>query len=124
MSAEVVLCTHKTTFSASLDYFVKSSPPYLHQFSTISGGNCINQETLTEEESTSQEIQAITCVPHTLTSMEEPIPSLGQLCFTHSPLQSQPQHYTEGTSKMAPQIGSHGLQENPISHEDRGTCQH
>ena len=37
-----MLCTHKTTFSASLDYFVKSSPPYLHQFSTISGGNCIN----------------------------------------------------------------------------------
>ena len=32
---------HKTTFSASLDYFVTSSPPYLHQFSTISGGNCI-----------------------------------------------------------------------------------
>ena len=36
-----MLCTHKTTFSASLDYFVTSSPPYLHQFSTISGGNCI-----------------------------------------------------------------------------------
>ena len=29
-------------FSASLDYFVTSSPPYLHQFSTISCGNCIN----------------------------------------------------------------------------------
>ena len=28
-------------FSASLDYFVISLPPYLHQFSTISGGNCI-----------------------------------------------------------------------------------
>ena len=27
--------------SASLDYFVTSFPPYLHQFSTISGGNCI-----------------------------------------------------------------------------------
>ena len=36
-----MLCTHKTTFSASLDYFVTSSPPYLHQFSTISGWNCI-----------------------------------------------------------------------------------
>ena len=36
-----MLCTHKTTFSASLDYFVTSSPPYLHQFSTIFGGNCI-----------------------------------------------------------------------------------
>ena len=36
-----MLCTHKTTFSASLDYFVTSSPLYLHQFSTISGGNCI-----------------------------------------------------------------------------------
>ena len=27
--------------SASLDYFVTSSPPYLHQFSAISGGNYI-----------------------------------------------------------------------------------
>ena len=27
--------------SASLDYFVTTSPPYLLQFSTISGGNCI-----------------------------------------------------------------------------------
>ena len=36
-----MLCTHKTTFSASLDYFVTSSPPYLHRFSTIFGGNCI-----------------------------------------------------------------------------------
>ena len=40
------VCTRQQ-FSASLDYFVTSSPPYLHQFSTISGGNCINplQET-------------------------------------------------------------------------------
>ena len=37
------LCCVRTRqqFSASLDYFVTSSPPYLHQFSTISGGNCI-----------------------------------------------------------------------------------
>ena len=28
-------------YSACLDYFVTSLPPYLHQFSTISGGNCI-----------------------------------------------------------------------------------
>ena len=35
------VCTRQQ-FSASLDYFVTSSPPYLHQFSTISGGNCIN----------------------------------------------------------------------------------
>ena len=34
------VCTRQH-FSASLDYFVTSSPPYLHQFSTISGGNCI-----------------------------------------------------------------------------------
>ena len=43
-----MLCTHKTTFSASLDYFVTNSPPYLHQFSTISGGNCITK-TATEQ---------------------------------------------------------------------------
>ena len=41
-----MLCTHKTTFSASLDYFVTSSPPYLHQFSTIFGGNCIRLTSL------------------------------------------------------------------------------
>ena len=35
------VCTRQQ-FSASLDYFVTSSPPYLHQFSTISGGNCIS----------------------------------------------------------------------------------
>ena len=37
------LCCVRTRqqFSASLDYFFPSSPPYLHQFSTISGGNCI-----------------------------------------------------------------------------------
>ena len=39
-----MLCTHKTTFSAGLDYFVTSSPPYLHQFSTIFGGNCIKYQ--------------------------------------------------------------------------------
>ena len=37
------LCCVRTRqqFSASLDSFVTSSPPYLHQLSTISGGNCI-----------------------------------------------------------------------------------
>ena len=35
-------CVHtRQQCSASLDYFVTSSPPYLHQFSAISGGNCI-----------------------------------------------------------------------------------
>ena len=34
------VCTRQQ-FSASLDYFVTSLPPYLHQFSAISGGNCI-----------------------------------------------------------------------------------
>ena len=42
------LCCVRTRqqFSASLDYFVTSLPPYLHQFSTISGGNCITQQLL------------------------------------------------------------------------------
>ena len=35
-------CVHtRQQYSASLDYFITSSPPYLHQFSTIFGGNCI-----------------------------------------------------------------------------------
>ena len=37
------LCCVRTRqqFSASLVHLVTSSPPYLHQFSTIFGGNCI-----------------------------------------------------------------------------------
>ena len=35
-------CVHtRQQYSASLDYFVTSLPPYLHQFSSISGGKCI-----------------------------------------------------------------------------------
>ena len=36
------VCTRQQ-FSASLVYFVTSLPPYLHQFSSISGGNCISR---------------------------------------------------------------------------------
>ena len=36
-----MLCTHNTTTSASLDYCHKLTNPYLHQFSSISSGNCI-----------------------------------------------------------------------------------
>ena len=42
------VCTRQQ-FSASLDYFVTSLPPYLHQFSTISGGNCITTGQNTSE---------------------------------------------------------------------------
>ena len=37
------LCCVRTRqqYSDSLDYFVTSLPPYLHQFLSISGGNCI-----------------------------------------------------------------------------------
>ena len=41
------VCTRQQ-FSASLDYFVTSSPPYFHQFSSISGGNCINVNKILE----------------------------------------------------------------------------
>ena len=45
------LCCVRTRqqFSASLDYFITSSPPHLHQFSTISGGNCINYVNVTKQ---------------------------------------------------------------------------
>ena len=39
-----MLCTHNTTTSASLDYCHKLTNPYLHQFSSISSGNCISWE--------------------------------------------------------------------------------
>ena len=43
MSAEVVLCMHKTTFSASLfsEICHQFTNPFLNQFSSIFGGNCI-----------------------------------------------------------------------------------
>ena len=36
-----MLCTHNTTTTASLDCCHKLANPYLHQFSSISGGSCI-----------------------------------------------------------------------------------
>ena len=44
------VCTRQQ-YSASLDYFVTSLPPYLHQFSTISGGNCITYQILHSHDS-------------------------------------------------------------------------
>ena len=43
MSAEVVLCTHKTTSSASLvlKFVLQFTNSYLTQFSSIFDGNCI-----------------------------------------------------------------------------------
>ena len=45
LSAEAVLCTHKTASSASLvlEICPNFANPYLTQFSSISGGNCINK---------------------------------------------------------------------------------
>ena len=37
------VCTNQQ-FSAILEYFVTSLPPYLHHFSSISDGNCISYE--------------------------------------------------------------------------------
>ena len=41
-----VLCMHNTTTTASLDYCHKLTNPYLHEFSSISGGNCIKEPPL------------------------------------------------------------------------------
>ena len=38
-----MLCTHKTTILCQFGFFVTSLPPYLRQFSAISGGNCITR---------------------------------------------------------------------------------
>ena len=48
MSAEAVLCTHKTASSASLvlEICPNFANPYLTQFSSISGGNCISQRSI------------------------------------------------------------------------------
>ena len=80
----------------------------------------------TEGEFISQEALQTTFQLHTPMSIKEPTnhpitwPTLSQPLS----LQSQPQSSTKGTSMMAPQIGSHGLQENSISYENWSTCQH
>ena len=58
-------CVHtRQQYSASLDYFVTSLPPYLHQYSSISGGNCINHTGKVCEVSLyTDEYDAITDVP-------------------------------------------------------------
>ena len=53
-----MLCMHNTTTSASLDYCHKLTNPYLHQFSSIPGGNCIR---LTDSLFDSQANQSIQC---------------------------------------------------------------
>ena len=56
------VCTRQQ-FSASLDYFVTSSPPYLHQFSTISGGNCIIDDSAATSHMTSNKLGVHNLVP-------------------------------------------------------------
>ena len=49
LSAEVVLCTHKTTIFCqfgNLEICPNIANPYLTQFSSISGGNCIRLTSL------------------------------------------------------------------------------
>ena len=59
--------------SASLDYFVTTSPPYLYQFSTISGGNCINNRDndYTIEHSSKEKLEHIGQLPDVMDMVED-----------------------------------------------------
>ena len=89
------LCCVRTRqqFSASLDYFVTRSPPYLHQFSTISGGNCIR---LTVSSFDSQAIQS-----NQLSTQQEllmPSPEVIDLTLSDDEIQPDPVRSNQDTS--------------------------
>ena len=87
-------CVHtRQQYSASLDYFVTSLPPYLHQFSSISGGNCIR---LTVSSFGSQANQS----NQSFIQRELLMPSPEVIDLTHSDDETQPDpiRSNQGTS--------------------------
>ena len=80
-----MLCTHNTTTSASFDYCHKLTNPYLHQFSSISGGNCIR---LTVSSFDSQANQSNQCS----IQQELLMPSPEVIDLTLSDDETQPDH--------------------------------
>ena len=83
--------------SASLDYFVTSSPPYLHQFSAISGGNCIR---LTVSSFDSQANQLNQCSIQQELLM--PSPEVINLTLSDNENQPDPIRSNQGTSTPTP----------------------
>ena len=100
LSAEVVLCMHNTTTSASLDYCHKLTNPYLHQFSSISSGNCIR---LTVSSFDSQANQSNQC--YIQRELLMPSPEVIDLTLSDNETQPDPVRSNQDTSTPFPQVG-------------------
>ena len=89
------LCCVRTRqqFSASLDYFVTSSPPYLHQFSTISGGNCIRLTVSSFDSQANQSKQS-----SIQRELLMPSPEVIDLTLSDDEIQPDPIRSDQGTS--------------------------
>ena len=86
------VCTRQH-FSASLDYFVTSSPPYLHQFSTISGGNCIRLTVSSFNSQANQSNQS-----SIQRELLMPSPEVIDLTLSENKIQPDPIRSDQGTS--------------------------
>ena len=89
-----MLCARtRQQFSASLVYFVTSSPPYLHQFSTISGGNCIRLTVSSFDSQANQSSQSSIQQEHLM-----PSPEVIDLTPSDDEIQPDPIQSDQGTS--------------------------
>ena len=87
-------CVHtRQQFSASLDYFVTSLPPYLHQFSTISGWNCIKLTVSSFDSQANQSKQS-----SIQRELLMPSPEVIDLTLSDDKIQPDPIRSDQGTS--------------------------
>ena len=105
------LCCVRTRqqFSASLDYFVTSSPPYLYQFSTISGGNCIRLTASLFDSQANQSNQS-----SIQRELLMPSPEVIDLTLSDDEIQPDPIRSDKGTLRLPEQqIGSEHVPQHP-----------
>ena len=83
--------------SASLDYFVTSLPPYLHQFSSISGRNCIRLTVSTFDSQANQSNQS-----SIQRELLMPSPEVIDLTLSDDETQPDPVRSNQGISTPTP----------------------
>ena len=86
------VCTRQQ-YSASLDYFVIILPPYLHQFATISGGNCIRLTVSLFDSQANQSNQS-----SIQRELLMPSPEVIDLTLSDNEIQPDPIRSNQGTS--------------------------
>ena len=116
------VCTRQQ-FSASLVYRVTSLPPYLHQFSTISGGNCIRLTVSSFDSQANQSNQS-----SIQRELLMPSPEVIDLTLSDDKIQPYPIRSDQGTSTQnkflnTPHIWHQENSKNPSSHS-RYFCSH